>query len=69
LRIDDTFNGELVVEFSLPIEQSTRLPLSQSESVHYEDTKLFWDKKNTAEATRHDGIQEHEAFSVQNMLL
>lgn len=48
LRIDDTFDGEELVEFSRAIERPTLVTLSSSEFAQQKDTKPLWDRKERA---------------------
>jgi len=62
LRIDDTFDGKQLVEFSRAIENHTLVTLSPEESVHQKDTKQLWDRKEGARGKASEKIMRERAL-------
>ncbi|KAI4906979.1 hypothetical protein J4E90_009872 [Alternaria incomplexa] len=62
LRIDDTFDGKQLVEFSRAIENHTPMTLPPEESVHQKDTKQLWDRKEGARGRASEKMMRKRAL-------
>jgi len=63
LRIDDTFNGERLVEFSRAIENHTLVTISPLESAHQKDAKQLWDRKSLMRWSRIEPWNDIKVFN------